>query len=141
MHTRAWFFLLCLGSLLTGCRSKHLAIEQMASVQRTQQADTLRANVTWLILDSIWQLDTMQQDSFMPKLQLYTVRRINIQKKAESSSRSCSMRADSSAYLSDKTSFHKIAFENDNSINWLLIKLAVASILILVLVRHGKKMF
>lgn len=51
------------------------------------------------------------------------------------------MRADSSAYLSNETSYHNIAFENDNSVNWLLIKLAVASILILVLVRHGKKMF
>lgn len=141
MPMRALLFLLFLVSLLTGCRSRHVAIEQLASIQHSRTADTINTNIEWLILDSLWQLDTVRADSVSPKLQLHSVRRIKMQKTAESSSRSCSMRADSSAYLSDKTSNHNIAFNNDNSVQWLLIKLAVAGILILVLVRHGKKMF
>ena len=139
MPIRALFFLLFLVSLITGCRSRHVAIEQFASIQHSHTADTINTNIEWLILDSLWQLDTVRVDSVSPKLHLHAVRRIKMHKNAESSARSCSMRADSSAYKYEKTSNHNTAFNNDNSVQWLLIKLAVASILVLVLVRKGKK--
>ncbi len=137
MHTRVLYFLLFLVSLLTGCRSKHIAIEQMASVQRTQEADTLQANVTWLIIDSLWQLDTVRHDSVMP-MQLKKVRRINIQKNAVSLSRSSHINRDTSAYISADYKCNDHVIASDIGHLYLLLKAIVATIVMVLIIRKGR---
>lgn len=138
MHTRVLYFLLFLVSLLTGCRSKHLAIEQMASVQRTQLADTIQANVTWLILDSIWNHDTTAQRG-SKELQLQTVRRINIQKNAVSLSRSSHINRDTSAYISADYKCNDHVIASDKRYLYLLLKAIVATIVMVLIIRKGRK--
>lgn len=138
MHTRVLYFLLFLVSLLTGCRSKHLAIEQMASVQRTQLADTLQANVTWLILDSIWNHDTTAQRG-SKELQLQTVRRINIQKNAVSLSRSSHTKRDTSAYITADYKCNDHEHGSDKAHLYLLLKAIVATIVMVLIIRKGRK--
>ena len=138
MHTLAWLFLLCLGSLLTGCRSRHIAIEQLATIQQSRSTDTLQANISWLIIDSLWQLDTVRHDSVMP-ITLKKVRRINIQKNAVSLSRSSHVNRDTSAYISAdyKCIDHKYA--SDIGHLYLLLKAIVATIVMVLIIRKGRK--
>lgn len=138
MHTRAWLFLLCLGSLLTGCRSRHVAIEQLATIQHSKSTDTLQANISWLIIDSLWQLDTVRHDSVMP-IKLQRVRRINIQKNAVSLSRSSHINRDTSAYISADYKCNDHEHASDKAHLYLLLKAIVAAIVMVLIIRKGRK--
>lgn len=138
MHTRVWLFLLCLVSLLTGCRSRHVAIEQLATIQQSRSTDTLQANISWIILDSLWQLDTVRHDSVMP-MQLKRVRRINIQKNAVSLSRSSHTKRDTSAYISADYKCNDHEHSSDKGHLYLLMKAIVATIVMVLIIRKGRK--
>lgn len=138
MHTRDWLFLLCLGSVLAGCRSRHVAIEQLATIQHSRSADTLQANISWLIIDSLWQLDTVRHDSVMP-IKLQRVRRINIQKNAVSLSRSSHTKRDTSAYISADYKCNDHVIASDKRHLYLLLKAIVATIVMVLIIRKGRK--
>lgn len=138
MHTRAWLFLLCLGSLLYGCRSRHVAIEQLATIQHSKSTDTLQANISWLIIDSLWQLDTVRHDSVMP-IKLQRVRRINIQKNAVSLSRSSHINRDTSAYITADYKCNDHVIASDKRHLYLLLKAIVATIVMVLIIRKGRK--
>lgn len=130
MLMRVALFLLFLFSLVS-CRTKRVAIEDIATVQHTTHADTLHANISWLVIDSLWQADTstVRGDSVTPKLRLKAVRHTKVTNNTMQSSRSTSTNADSTSYIYADYPDNASPFPGDDSWLYLLFKIIVVFII------------
>lgn len=140
MIMRVELLMLCLISLAS-CRTKRVAIEDIATVSHYTNNDTLQADINWLVIDSLWQADTstVQGDSVNQMLRLKTVRHTQIKKNAVQSSRSTSKNADSTSYIYADYPDSASPIPGDNSQLYLLFKILIAFIVVFGALRLTKQ--